>query len=281
MRIIRDINEMLDYRKSIPESKKTGFVPTMGALHQGHLSLINNSVSDCDYTIASIFVNPRQFNDKTDFVNYPIRTEQDIKLLKLANCDAVFIPDATDIYNNYFGYKIDFEGLDEIMEGAYRPGHFQGVVDIVYRLFDIIKPDCAYFGQKDYQQLLVIKKIITQTKMNIQIIGCPIIRDKSGLAMSSRNMRLTKDEQKSASYIHKIMESVYNKKIINKDSRHIVKQLSEEINAINHLRTEYISFCEPNSLKPVNIFVKNSTVILCLAVYCGKIRLIDNKVLDF
>ncbi len=272
---------MQECMSNIPARKKTGFVPTMGALHAGHISLIESSTRECDYTIASIYVNPKQFNDPSDFLNYPVTIDNDIKLLEAAGCDAVFIPETSEIYNNYSGYIIDYEGLDKILEGAYRPGHFKAVVDIVYRLFDIVKPSFSYFGQKDYQQLLIIKKMLEQTEMKITIRPCAIIREESGLAMSSRNMRLSVEEKESASQIFKIMESIDKAKIVNQQAKLIEEKITERINSVKHLKTEYVSFCEPNSLKPVIFFVKGSTVILCLAVYCGKIRLIDNKVLVF
>ena len=204
MKIINTVAEYKDFL-SATDKKQTGFVPTMGALHRGHLSLVRKALSENDLTVVSIFVNPKQFNDKKDFEKYPRTLEKDLELLKNEKCDIVFVPKTDDIYNNYDGIKIDFKGLDKIYEGKFRPGHFQGVVDIVYRLFEIVKPDNAYFGEKDFQQLAIIKLMVKQFNLPINIVSCEIVREKSGLAMSSRNERLTEEQREIASFIYKTM----------------------------------------------------------------------------
>ncbi len=275
MKIFRTANKIFEFKKlSILENKIIGFVPTMGALHQGHLALVRQAKKESDYCIVSIFVNPKQFNNIDDYNNYPKSIEKDISLLKECNCDILYLPENNDIYGNYQGYKMDFEGLDNVLEGKYRTGHFQGVVDVVYRLFDIIKPDKSYFGIKDYQQLLIIKKMIKQAGFNIEIVECPIVREKSGLAMSSRNMRLSEKQKNNAA---KIYEIIRNKKFsIDDNPKQIENQISQEINNIPDLKTEYVIFCEQDSLNQAYQFEKNNGVMLCVAVYCDKVRLIDN-----
>lgn len=276
MQIITSISQIIEARKQIAQNLKLGFVPTMGALHQGHISLVERSVKENDITIVSIFVNPRQFNDKTDLKNYPRNIENDIVLLEKAKCDIIFTPNNDDLYANYQGYKTDLKGIDKIYEGEFRPGHFQGVVDVVYRLFDLVKPHKAYFGEKDFQQLAIIKLMTKNAKLPIEIIGCDIVREKSGLAMSSRNERLSEEERKNASEIYKTMlKHTANLKAGQKTDE-IAKKIKEEIDNIPFLKTEYIVFCEPETLKPINKFSANTDIRLCLAVWCKKIRLIDN-----
>lgn len=276
MQIITSISQIIEARKQIAQNLKIGFVPTMGALHQGHISLVERSVKENDITIVSIFVNPRQFNDKTDLENYPRNIENDIVLLEKAKCDIIFTPNNDDLYANYQGHKTDLKGIDKIYEGEFRPGHFQGVVDVVYRLFDLVKPHKAYFGEKDFQQLAIIKLMTKNAKLPIEIIGCDIVREKSGLAMSSRNERLSEEERKNASEIYKTMlKNTANLKAGQKTDE-IAKKIKEEIDNIPFLKTEYIVFCEPETLKPINKFSANTDIRLCLAVWCKKIRLIDN-----
>jgi pantoate--beta-alanine ligase len=263
------------------ESVITGFVPTMGALHAGHISLVKQSIEENNITIVSIFVNPKQFNDKNDFENYPTNIEKDLELLSVAKCDIVFIPSAEEIYDNYSGYSMDFDGLDKIYEGEFRPGHFQGVVDIVYRLFEIVKPSNSYFGEKDFQQLAVIKLMVKRSGLKINIVSCTIMREESGLAMSSRNERLNPTQRTTASTIYQVISSVKNTATINSDPQELISQIFQDIDKFDDLKTEYAVFCEPDSLKTVYKFTEKSHVMLCVAVWCGKIRLIDNISLQF
>ncbi|MCK9254821.1 MAG: pantoate--beta-alanine ligase [Bacteroidales bacterium] len=276
MQIIIGVSEIIKARKSIKQNLKIGFVPTMGALHQGHIALVKRSVKENDITIVSIFVNPKQFNDKADLINYPRNIENDLDLLEKAKCNIVFMPDNEDIYNNYQGYQTDLKGIDKIYEGEFRPGHFQGVVDVVYRLFDLVKPHKAYFGEKDFQQLAIIKLMTKNANLPIEVIACEIVREKSGLAMSSRNERLS-DEQKTVSAkIYKTMLKHTKNLKPNQKTQEIIQKIKEEIDNTAFLKTEYIVFCEQESLKPVYTLAKNTDVKLCLAVWCEKIRLIDN-----
>jgi pantoate--beta-alanine ligase len=282
MKVVKTVKELSDFRKSaFFKEKQVGFVPTMGALHKGHSSLIEKSVADNDYTIVSIFVNPRQFNDKNDYVNYPVNNADDIELLKSVKCDLLFLPSPEDIYKDYDGFHMDFNGLDEIHEGKFRPGHFQGVVDVVYRLFDIVKPDKAYFGEKDFQQLAIIKLMVKIAKLPIDIIPCPIVREASGLAMSSRNERLSKEERKKASEIYRIISNIEKTISVNDKPEDLINKISCEIDKIEFLNTEYVIFCNHLDLIPVGSFEKNSIIMLCVAVWCEKVRLIDNIRLQF
>jgi len=277
------IEKVSDYNKFITSSKNlsTGFVPTMGALHKGHISLVEMSLAENDITVVSIFVNPRQFNDKTDFEKYPRNLERDLKLLENVGCHVVFVPENDDIYYNYNGFDMDFEGLDKIYEGEFRPGHFKGVVDIVYRLFDIVKPNNAYFGEKDFQQMAIIKLMVKQAKLPINIIACEIVRENSGLAMSSRNERLSAEQREIASNIYKTMLKVKENAKPNDYTLKWISFFEKEINKFPFLKYEYAAFCEPNTLKAVEKFEKNKDVRFLVAVWCDKIRLIDNLFLQF
>jgi len=281
MQIIRTVEEMIAFRNQKLNGETIGFVPTMGALHKGHISLVERSVKENTYTIVSIFVNPKQFNDKSDFENYPITLENDLEMLEKAKCNLVFLPSNTDIYLNYDGFKMDFDGLDKIYEGEFRPGHFQGVVDIVYRLFSITEPHNSYFGAKDFQQMAVIKLMVKTAKLPITVIPCEIIREESGLAMSSRNERLSFEERKTASTIYKVLKSTLNHISINQNPSQLSAFIAAEIDKNDFLKAEYVVFCEPESLKTVYIFKPNTAVRLCVAVWCGKVRLIDNISLQF
>jgi pantoate--beta-alanine ligase len=276
MKIINTVSDLAEFLSSEKLYGKTGFVPTMGALHAGHIALIERSVLENETTLVSIFVNPRQFNDKSDFENYPVTFEKDCLLLEKAGCNILFAPNKDDVYDNYNGHSTDLNGIDEIYEGEFRPGHFKGVVDVVYRLFDLIKPEKAYFGEKDFQQLAIIKLMVKNANLPILIIPCEIVREKSGLAMSSRNERLSRQERIEAANIYSAIKKLSEQAVDGKQTEQLADQISNEINKTASLKTEYVVFCEPDSLKPVYSLKKNSKVQLCVAVWCGKIRLIDN-----
>ena len=203
---LRSLKELEAYVSNAKnEGKSIGFVPTMGFLHEGHMSLINLSNEACDLTIASIYVNPSQFNDSKDFLNYPKDEVQDLNLLSENNCNAVFLPSQKEI-DSLNKVVIDLEGLDEVMEGRFRPGHFDGVVEVVYRLFCAVTPSKAFFGEKDYQQLQVIQKLVDKQEMSIEIVGAPILREPTGLAMSSRNSRLSIENRAKAGFIYEVLK---------------------------------------------------------------------------
>ena len=253
----------------------------MGALHNGHISLVKKSLEESELTVVSIFVNPRQFNDKSDFENYPTNQQMDLDMLRKVGCDVVFMPDNSQIYADYNGYSMDFEGLDSKYEGGFRPGHFQGVVDVVFRLFDIVKPHKAFFGQKDFQQLAIIKKMTKHAGLGIEILSCPIIREESGLAMSSRNERLSSRERSNAAFIYSEMKTVANSIRIGDKTEQWAKYFVKNIDKIEDLNAEYCIFCDPDSLEELNQVLQNSVIVMCVAVWCGKVRLIDNIILEF
>lgn len=210
MRVLRTLKELHQFVSEKKQAgKEIGFVPTMGFLHEGHISLIHLSKKYADITIASIYVNPSQFNDLNDFNKYPKNEEGDIKLLKANFCDAVFIPERVQI-DSLQKVSIDLGGLDKVMEGLCRPGHFQGVVEVVHRLFSVVMPDKAFFGEKDFQQLQIIRKMVETLKLPVEIIGAPILRESNGLAMSSRNSRLSKHARENAGFIYEVLKSFVN-----------------------------------------------------------------------
>ncbi len=257
------------------QGKSVGFVPTMGAIHQGHVSLISNSVKDNDITVVSIFVNPTQFNDSNDLKNYPRTLESDLKLIESAGCDIVFTPTEKEMYPETDTRQFDFGGLDKTMEGAHRPGHFNGVAQIVTRLFDIVMPQRAYFGEKDFQQLAIIKKITSDYNYPIEIVPCPIVREKDGLAMSSRNKLLNNEQRKHAVLISKILFQAQN--LSGKLSVKEVKDwVTENIKKDPFLKIEYFEIVDAEKLRFVNSWEEPGIKMGCIATRVGNIRLIDN-----
>lgn len=266
-----------EHRRS---GKLVGFVPTMGALHEGHISLIEISRRNSDVTVCSIFVNPTQFNDKADLERYPRTPEKDALMLEKACCDILFLPEVSEIYPEQDNRRFEFGTLDKVLEGAHRPGHFNGVAQVVSRLFDIVKPDKAFFGSKDYQQLLIIRELTNQLRLNIEIIACPTLREKDGLAMSSRNMLLNPDERKAAGLIPSLMnqaKELKNKGVPIEEIKEFVKK------ALSHdpiYRLDYYEICDASTLQPLNTLSTNVKSISLIACFVGKIRLIDNLALD-
>lgn len=257
------------------ERRIIGFVPTMGALHAGHISLIEESKKQCDITVCSIFVNPTQFNDPADLERYPRTPEKDLAMLEKAGCDAVFMPPAEEIYPEKDDRHFDFGLLDKVLEGEKRPGHFNGVAQVVSRLFDIVQPHKAFFGLKDYQQVMVIKKMVEQLHLKTEIVPCPILREADGLAMSSRNMLLSGEERKAASLIPELMKEA--KALAGTVSPVELKErLIAEASKNPLLKADYIEFREADTLKEVHDFSADKKIICLAAIYSGKIRLIDN-----
>jgi len=256
---------------------KIGIVPTMGALHEGHLSLVNRSKTICDFTVVSIFVNPTQFNNHNDLLKYPKPIEQDIKMLEEAGCDLLFNPEVEEIYSpeEVWNYKVGT--LDSLLEGEFRPGHYQGVTQIVNKLFELIKPQYAFFGQKDYQQFLVIKKMIQDLNLEIEIEACPIIREANGLAMSSRNIRLNAEERKMALVIHQSL--LFLKENANQYPLNQLLNKAKEFYADHKLlKLEYLKICNIQTLQDMR--EKNKEVCIALiACFVGETRLIDNMIL--
>lgn len=276
MEIIRLVAETkAKISKFKEEGKSVGFVPTMGALHQGHLSLTEQSVKNNDITIVSIFVNPTQFNNPNDLKTYPRCIEDDLEKLSKYNPDIIFIPEVEEIYPEPDTRVFNFGQLDTVMEGKNRPGHFNGVAQVVSKLFDIVTPDNSYFGQKDFQQVAVIKQMVKDLKLSVNIVPCPIIREKDGLAMSSRNMLLSEEQRKNAS---KISETLF--KARNLAAELNVTQLKnwvvEEINKNPYLSVEYFEIVDDTTLAQINNWDEDNVKVGCITVQVGKIRLIDN-----
>ena len=273
-KIVELQNKLFEDRKN---GKSVGLVPTMGALHEGHASLVKKSVKDNDVTVVSVFVNPTQFNDPKDLSSYPRDIEADCKLLKEVGADYVFTPSVEEMYPTPDTRHFEFPPISTVMEGAHRPGHFNGVCQVVSRLFYITRPDKAYFGEKDWQQIAVVKAMVRSLNLNVKIVECPIIRDTDGLARSSRNALLSADEREIAPNIFKALkESIeYSKKHnINETHDYVV----EKINSVNGLEVEYFEIVDGNTLQRVSDWNDSDYIVGCITVYCGKrpVRLIDH-----
>jgi pantoate--beta-alanine ligase len=267
-------NELFYLRKA---NKKIGLVPTMGALHQGHASLVKQCVADNDITIVSVFLNPTQFNDPKDLERYPRTFEEDCNILNEVGADIVFAPTPKEMYPTPDNRHFEFPPTSTVMEGAKRPGHFNGVCQVVSRLFYITKPHNAYFGEKDWQQICVIKQLVKYLNLDINIIECPIIREESGLAMSSRNALLTSEERAIAANIYCILkESVTKKDSLSVDE--LQQEVINSINAIDQLEVEYFEIVDGNTLETVHSWNDSPYIVGCITVYCGAtpIRLIDH-----
>lgn len=252
-----------------------GFVPTMGALHSGHISLIKQAQKVCDFVVCSIFVNPSQFNNANDLKVYPRTVEADQKLLEEANCDLLFLPSFEVIYPNGIpSYSIDLQGLDQGMEGAFRPGHFNGVCMVVERFFELVSPNKAFFGLKDFQQLAIIRKMTKIRNLPIEIIASPIARAKNGLALSSRNALLTEEQRTEARLISKALKAGIQKSKEIKEASVIKKYITTFFEGQTEMVVEYVEIVENENLTPVAEINDNCTV--CIVVFYGNVRLIDN-----
>ncbi|RLD47333.1 MAG: pantoate--beta-alanine ligase [Bacteroidetes bacterium] len=269
-----EIESLLEnYRNN---EKSIGFVPTMGALHRGHLSLIRKAKEENDICVCSIYVNPTQFNNPNDLEKYPRQLEEDIKLLENINCDILFAPDNEEMYpENEDEMSFNFGELENVMEGKYRPGHFMGVGTIVKKLLDIVKPNRAYFGKKDYQQLLIIRSVCEQYNIDTEIIGCEIIREEDGLAMSSRNKRLSPKQREEAPYIYSVLDyaSIMGRRMQVTDLKDWV---AKKISSNKEMELEYFEVCDANDLSIIKEWGYDQKVMGFIVVNMGDIRLIDN-----
>lgn len=276
MKIIDTISELENQLQGYRHKGETiGLVPTMGALHQGHASLVERCVADNKISIVSLFVNPTQFNNKEDLKHYPRTPEKDHELLERLGVDYVFSPSVEEMYPEEDKRVFDFGHLDKVMEGEFRPGHFNGVAQIVSKLFDIVKPDNAYFGEKDFQQLAIVKDMVRQLQMPVNIIGMPIVRESSGLAMSSRNQRLSEEQKKNASEVYKVLNE--SKLMIDKFIPYeLINYVSESINKVSGLKVEYFQIVDGDNLQPVTSWSDSDYIVGCIALFCGEVRLIDN-----
>lgn len=267
-------NKLFDDRK---KGKSVGLVPTMGTLHEGHASLVRKSINDNDITVVSVFVNPTQFNDPKDLNSYPRDIDADCELLSDVGADYVLAPSVEEMYPTPDNRHFEFPPITTVMEGAHRPGHFNGVCQVVSRLFYIVRPDRAYFGEKDWQQIAVVKAMVKFLCLSVKIIECPIIREPDGLARSSRNVLLSDDERKIASNIFSTLkESIEYAKTHNVNETH--DYVVKKINTAKELDVEYFEIVDGNTLQAVYDWKDSSYIVGCITVYCGKrpVRLIDH-----
>lgn len=276
MTIVTTISELHTILGEVRTSGQSiGFVPTMGALHDGHMSLVKQSVAENDQTVVSVFVNPTQFNDKKDLATYPRTFEADSALLEVGGCDIVFAPSENEMYPEPDMRVFEFGAIAEVMEGAHRPGHFNGVAQIVSKLFDAVKPDNAYFGEKDFQQVAIIREMVKQLNMPVNIVACPIFRESDGLALSSRNVRLTPKGREIAPNIYAFLKES-RKFVPEKTVSEVTKFVVDHINAIDGMEVEYYLIVNAETLQPITNWSDASKVVGCITVYCGDVRLIDN-----
>jgi pantoate--beta-alanine ligase len=276
MEVIKTVSEL---RKAIELQRRNnvvvGFVPTMGALHMGHLSLVERAGKESGFVVVSIFVNPTQFNNQEDLERYPRDLNYDLNLLKNSACQVVFAPEVEEMYPEPDTRKFNFGAIESVMEGTFRPGHFNGVAQVVSKFFDMVQPDKAFFGLKDFQQLAIINKMVTMLNYDIEIVPCAIIREPDGLAMSSRNMLLSKEQRINAALISKtLFEAVSLAK--SKSVAEVKNWVVETIDQNPFLKTEYFEIVDGKELTAVDVWDTNVNKIGCIAVHCGKVRLIDN-----
>jgi pantoate--beta-alanine ligase len=270
---IKTLQEIISAEKA--QGKKVGFVPTMGALHSGHISLVEQAITENDVCVVSIFVNPTQFNDASDLEKYPRTLEADARLLEKAGVHIVFAPEVQEMYPEKDTRQFDFAALDKVMEGKFRAGHFNGVAQVVSKLFDFVAPHRAYFGEKDFQQLAIIRRMVEDYSMPVEIVACPIVREESGLAMSSRNERLSTEERKKAALIFKTLSESLTfaaSKSVTEVRQYVVDTLNQE----NEFDVEYFEIVDGNTLQSIRNWDESSYIIGCIALFCGNVRLIDN-----
>lgn len=278
MYIIKTVSELNGKLGSLRENNlKIGLVPTMGALHDGHIQLVKRCVKENGICVASIFVNPTQFNDKNDLEKYPRTPEKDCDMLEKAGCSFVFMPSVEEVYPEPDTRVFSFGSLEQVMEGRFRPGHFNGVAQIVSKLFEMVKPDRAYFGEKDFQQLAIIRELVKQQKYPLEIVPCPIVREPDGLAMSSRNTRLSETEREKAPLISEFLF-----KSLNFAKDHSISEtknfVTDNLAAYPVFRLEYFEIADGFSLQEVNDWNESDYIVGCIAIFCGPVRLIDNIV---
>lgn len=274
-----DLQETLENHRVL--GKTVGFVPTMGALHMGHLSLLQQAKSENDIVVCSIFVNPTQFNDPKDLDKYPRPIENDVILLQSVNCDILFLPEVNEMYGNNEEWAHSFGEIETLWEGAMRPGHFKGVAQIVYKLLKLVHPNKSYFGQKDYQQTVIVKKLCKDFSLTTEIIVCKVIREENGLAMSSRNIRLSENERHDAS---KIYEALISSKLLVQQKvyniAYIIEQATAKLLEINNVTLEYISIVDAENMSEVSEINANSKQLMIIALRIGNTRLIDNMFIN-
>lgn len=275
MEIIRTVAELKAKLDGAREKGSIGLVPTMGALHAGHLSLIQRARKENDTVVVSVFVNPTQFNNPTDLATYPRTEEADTAMLREAGVDYAFIPSVEEIYPEPDTRQFALGPVAEVMEGAMRPGHFNGVAQIVSKLFDFTRPTRAYFGEKDFQQIAVIRKMAELEGFDIEIVDCPIKREADGLAMSSRNVRLTPEQREIAPVIHRTLEGSLSWAMdhtVEQTKRYVI----DEINSFPYMQVEYYEIVDALTMQPIKDWADTQSAVGCVTVFCGDVRLIDN-----
>ena len=274
---VSDLQTYIESQKKI--GKTVGFVPTMGALHDGHMTLMTKAIDENDLLVCCIFVNPTQFNEKEDLVKYPRPIENDIEMLTKVGCQVLFLPEVSEVYpENLVTPDFNFGNLDKPMEGAFRPGHFDGVAQVVYRLLDIVKPTSLYMGQKDYQQWAIIQSMLQQLNSSIKLILCDIARAKNGLAMSSRNMRLSKEAIAIAPNIYKILQEA-KQNLIHFSIEEVKEKAIVSLNAIPEFKLDYFEIADGNTLEGIAEKEDSNLIVACTAVFLANVRLIDNLIL--
>lgn len=276
MNVFNNIAELQSFVATQREAgRKIGFVPTMGALHSGHISLVKRALEQCQVCVVSVFVNPTQFNDPRDLATYPRTFEADSQLLKEAGASAVFHPSVEVIYPEEDTREFSVGRVAEVMEGEHRPGHFRGVMQVVSRLFDIVRPDVAFFGEKDFQQIAVIRAMCKLINSPIEIVACPIVRETDGLALSSRNVRLTTSQRLIAPIIHQVLNAsrVLSSTLSPKE---VAQWVISTLNSLPELKVEYYQIVDSDSLEEINAWTDSPRPYGCITIYCGEVRLIDN-----
>lgn len=276
MKVLRTVGELRSAMDAARNAGQTiGLVPTMGALHAGHMSLVDTARHQNDIVVASVFVNPTQFNNPNDLSTYPRTEEADCALLDEHGADYAFIPSVEEMYPEPDTRVFDLGEVAAVMEGAMRPGHFNGVAQVVSKLFDMVRPTRAYFGEKDFQQIAVIRKMVQLEGFDLEIVACPIKREADGLALSSRNVRLTPEDRKQAPAIHRILEQSLSL-AATKSPDELKHWVKEQIDAVPGLETEYYEIADALTMQPVQNWDSPNGTVGCVTVYCGDVRLIDN-----
>jgi len=278
MEVFKEISTLREHLKTQrTEGKKIGLVPTMGALHEGHLTLVRSSIKENDITVCSVYVNPTQFNNQADLKNYPRELQKDIDLLKKEGCNVVFTPDDGVMYPDKASINISFGKLEEVMEGSFRPGHFNGVATIVSKLFNIVDPDKAYFGQKDLQQFLIIKQLVKGLSFPVELRCVDVVRESNGLAMSSRNLRLSQEDKKKSVILHQSL--VNAKKSLSEGGavQHVKSEATSFLD-VDGVDLEYFEIVDGDTLREISNISEQKNVAICVAAFIGGVRLIDNIV---
>ena len=281
MEVFKTVESLRNWRSNLSSAKSIGLVPTMGALHEGHLSLIHRSKAENDFCLATIFVNPTQFDRKEDLDAYPSSLESDLEMLDKEGCDAVFVPTSKDIYDNRIASdQFEFHGLDQVMEGRFRKGHFDGVATIVRKLFRLAEPKRAYFGEKDYQQLQIIRHMVSNQGIPVEIVPCEIFREEDGLAMSSRNRRLDERQRSEATLLYRTLLKSREMLFSGSDLSGIHEMVVKSFETNPHLKLEYFEIADSETLLPAQSLDRSSKYRAFIAAFAGPVRLIDNIALN-